>query len=744
MADPNDPISFKPFHSAVNRIPVPRRSAANLANKGRLSADLFRDRAASGHDRLEPDLWSGSIDLEMTVRTPLVFGEQNDATVTAPFEEDEKTLRMSPTMVKGMISRAYETLTCSRFRVFGDLPEESSGQRRRKADTKPLTYRGDAASALGLVPIRICGEEEDGLVGELFYGDTLVTNDYRDDRGRTYETMRAASLQGGPAGPADLLVNANDLREMTPHGEHIRCHISLCLHGDRGKGARYAYWQVTHIITEAGELELFEIPNSVKVVDHLDNVWGYVCRTAPDGMSPNKLFSRKHDERFFFDVSRQGPKKVHVESDVCKAYAAVVRSYVYQRTQDPAHQPKPPNRATHAAQQDPSAVSLKVGDLAFAVVDNSGPTPVVLEIVPTMIGRHAYSASPYRLALEQDVVPLSNAEEASAADRLFGYVVPDPEQDAAGGEVAARGRVSVGKVDASRARISRDPKTLTPLLEPKPGSARRFLTGSNSATPSARGSANALKRSEYFSPGQLLGAAAYPVHRGVLDSRKFPKQATAPAVMNGREQHNTDVQLKANSWVEVGSELRCTVSFTNLSHDELAALIWVLTPENLVPASEQGPDRSKCGYLRMGLAKPFGLGVLEVRIARGGLRARQGADLSNSYTALNGCLGLNEPVVDPGKFVLPHSSALVQTPWVQAMQRAAYGYADGIKVRHMTLPENRENNQTNGRTGEPHPGKGIGPRDMFGPNSAKPLRIDNRPQNHGRPPYPGGNRGRRR
>ncbi|QHO91774.1 TIGR03986 family CRISPR-associated RAMP protein [Actinomyces sp. 432] len=726
---------FGDFHSAVNRIPLLRKKAAGLADKRVFSRDLFSDRAARGHDHLESDHWSGSIDLEMTVRTPLVFGEQATEETLLPGGKKEKrsfvdlpknddgTVRVPPTMVKGMLSRAYETLTCSRFRVFSDLPGKAAGMPDSEADTAPLTYRGDAASALRLVPIRICEKQEDGFVCELFYGDTLVKNDYRDDRNRRYPTMRAATLQGDTVGPANLIVSTQRLTAMTPHRKRIRCHLSLCLHGDRAEGARYAYWQVTHIITDTGEIPLFKIPSTVTVIDHLYNVEGYVCRTAPDGMRPNQLFSKKHDERFFFDVSRQGPKKVTIESDVCKAYAAVVRSYVYQRTQDSPRKRHEPNRATRAAQQDSSAAALKVDDLAFAVVDDSGPGPVVLEIVPTMIGRHAYRKSPFRLAQAQGAAPLSTAEEASAADRLFGYVVPYPQENAVRGDVAMRGRVSVGKVDGSRARISRDHKTLTPLLEPKPGSARRFLTAPGGSTPVAEGGQSPIKRSEYFSPGQLLGAAAYPVHRNVLDSRKFPKQATAPAVMNGREQHNANVQLTAKSWVEVGSVLRCTVSFTNLSHDELAALIWVLTPENLVPESEQDSDRSKCGYLRMGLAKPFGLGVLEVRIAEGGLRARRGAGLSDSYATLSGCLGLDDPVAEPSNFTLSHASNLNKTPWVAAMQRAAYGYADDIEVRHMTIDENRENNQSDGGTGEPHPEKGIGPRDMFGPHSAKPIRV---------------------
>ena len=67
---------FEPFHSAVNRIPVLRESGERLANAGVLPQGLFKDYKAPGHDRLYADRWSGSIDLEMIVRTPLVFGQQ--------------------------------------------------------------------------------------------------------------------------------------------------------------------------------------------------------------------------------------------------------------------------------------------------------------------------------------------------------------------------------------------------------------------------------------------------------------------------------------------------------------------------------------------------------------------------------------------------------------------------------------------------------------------------------------------
>ena len=451
---------FNPFHSAVNRIPVPRRSAQNLARSNALPHDLFLDGPAPSHDHLAPDCWSGSVDLEITLHTPLVFGEQTTTEEACPGRRAEKrhfvalplnsdkTVRVPPTMIKGMISRAYETLTCSRFRVFGDV--ENQGGFRRTADDRsvPLTYRGDAASALGLVPIRITGEDEDGLIGALYYGDTKVAEDYRKGN-LVYPTMRAAALQGTSRGPAKLVVPRDRLDRLAPHGKKIVCDMTLCLHGRGGKSARYAYWLVTHIHDEnTGQpIEIFRIPKSVTTIDGLDSVTGYVCRTAAPNQSPGNLFPRKHDERVFFDVSPHGPTQVRISSRVREAYRAVVESYVAQRSKDPKNKKQPPNRATdavHRAQREAAkttgvahiaaptatanvcaAASLVVGTVAFAVVDNSNDSPTVIEIIPTMIGRHAYQRSPLELAKAQEAAPLTQADEASPADRLFGYVIRD-------------------------------------------------------------------------------------------------------------------------------------------------------------------------------------------------------------------------------------------------------------------------------------------------------------------------------
>ena len=759
-------VEFEPFHSAVNRIPVLRDKAQGLAEDGRLPEDLFATGGAPGHDHLEPEKLSGSIDLEMIVRTPLVFGEQTVDTkgpkdrhfIDLPMDGDD--LVVPPTMIKGMISRAYETLTCSRFRVFGDT-EDREGQRRPKSKhSDRLTYRGDPASALQLVPLRLEKKNSDGgFTAALLQGDTMVTNDYREGR-IVYPTMRAASLQAGMRGHAKLCLKGGleRLERMTPHLEEIHCHMTLCLHGDRGRGARYAYWQVTHIQDGSGKfVEVFRIDDSVTTIEDLDDVPGYVYRSTAEGDSPSNLFPRKHDERVFFDVSRGGPERVVVGEDVLRGYRIVVDSYIAYREEEerlnlPLDKRHRPNRATAEARGGEGApVDLKEGDLAYAVVDqNRDGSHVVRQLLPVMIGRRAYQVSPRDLAELQGILPVSDRDGATAADRLFGYVVPEAEDGARRGDVSSRGRLIFGAVDASRAKIGRKEKILSPLLQPKTTSARRFLTDSEGRTPTDE-KGSPLARGEYFSSGQFLGAAAYPVHRTLverknLDDSGFPRRAQDGAVLAGRNQDNIGVRLTARSWVKIGSRLRCRVSFSNLSRNELTALIWVLTPKNLVPPRERNDDPRTVGFLQMGLGKPLGLGALEVRIAEGGLHVISGKDLGAAYEDLSGCLGESESRAEVSEYSFAEGvrAELERQPWVQALQRAAFGYTDGKEVRYMSLEENKANNQTDFKTGRPKDRRGFSPRDLHGDDSHRCTQIplDEKHTPHSWGPRPRYHRGR--
>ncbi len=230
-----------------------------------------------------------------------------------------------------------------------------------------------------------------------------------------------------------------------------------------------------------------------------------------------------------------------------------------------------------------------------------------------------------------------------------------------------------------------------------------------------------LRRSEYFRSGQYLGVAAHPVHRSILGSEKFPASATQAPRQEGVRQDNHQIQSVVKTWIRPGSVLRCRMRFENLSRNELAALVWLLEPENLVPASEQNGERSKVGYLRVGLGKPLGLGAVEVRMAKDGLRAVSvGGEngLSDAYQNLSGCLGVSETVYRPADFALKIDPAVF--PWIQAFQRASFGYSDGSPVRYMLLNENQENNKvaSNGK-----PKVGLSPTDLFGEEDSKPLWV---------------------
>lgn len=712
--------AFQPFHSAVNRIPALRPKVLNFVDRKALPADLFGDHEPPAHDHLSSECWSGSIDLELTVRTPLVYGEQREnenpcggTQVEIPTDQQGRVV-FPGTMVKGMLSRAYEVLTVSRFRVFGE-------------HSKPLTYRADVADALRLVPVRVVEVRGDGegVVVELLRGSTGDGNvEYKDEYDkRPFPVMLAASLQDGGRGHAKhgRGFNETQFRAMTKHENKVRCDLELCLHP---RGGHYAYWQVVGLYDGRGNpVCAFDVLRDIDVVDYLDDVTGYVYRTARDGDQASDVFPRKHDERVFFDLS-ESPERLEVDRSVVEAYHRVVDSYAQQREENDLQPGMHPNRFTGVD----SEFLLHVGSLAYAVL--SDDETAVEELVPTMAGRRSYCMSPRSLAEEQRVAPLGSAAEASAADRLFGYVVPDTRKGAEGGDVAFKGRLIFGEVNTLEVDLSNEETPIAPLLSPKPASARRFLTDINGRTlriPRGK-SGEVLRRSDYFKLEQVpefrqcLGIAAYPIHRSILGVERFPESAKQAPRQNGvKEGENHQIQSVVKTWIRPGSVLRCRMWFENLSRNELAALVWLLEPENLVPASEQNGERSKVGYLRVGLGKPLGLGAVEVRMAKDGFRAVSvGGEngLSDAYQNLSGCLGVSETVYRPADFALKIDPAVF--PWIQAFQRASFGYSDGSPVRYMLLNENQENNKvaSNGK-----PKVGLSPTDLFGEEDSKPLWV---------------------
>jgi len=171
------------IHAAANRIPV-LRTESQLRDLPEL-----RDDEPTSLDHYEPDTWSGLISFSITAKTPLVYGNVDDQTgaISIPTTTQTKAAGTShevpilpSTMVKGMLSNAFERVTSSRLRVFGDHSEA-------------LTYRMDPAECQQLVPAVIIPTK-----GEV----TLLTGTHprlsvvkKQHNGRVLPVMMAATLR---------------------------------------------------------------------------------------------------------------------------------------------------------------------------------------------------------------------------------------------------------------------------------------------------------------------------------------------------------------------------------------------------------------------------------------------------------------------------------------------------------------------------------------------------------------------
>jgi len=197
MSSNNQKSKYTSFHSSVNCIPVLRtsiqkhvpddtkreaQSDSACPNLLETATTFLSDRLPTPLDHLGIDTYSGSLHLTVEVMTALIFGNQNKskgkpAEISVPTNPTTGNPFISPTMIKGMISNAYERLTASRFRAFGE-------------HNATLTYRADPAAALRLVPVRLNDKYDQGTHrGTLLYGPEhalyakLLTHETDGDEG---------------------------------------------------------------------------------------------------------------------------------------------------------------------------------------------------------------------------------------------------------------------------------------------------------------------------------------------------------------------------------------------------------------------------------------------------------------------------------------------------------------------------------------------------------------------------------
>ena len=147
------------------------------------------------------------------------------------------------------------------------------------------------------------------------------------------------------------------------------------------------------------------------------------------------------------------------------------------------------------------------------------------------------------------------------------------------------------------------------------------------------------------------------------------------------------------------------------------------------------------GYLRMGMGKPLGLGVVRTSFsALSCIKTASPKDsnvfgLADDYEALKGCLGVIDPETDElnedwkeefFKEAEDFYQVLSGTPWCKAFLRSCLGYPGKTDVRYMTLSENKQNNKTKS-DGKIKSGRGHAPRPLAADNWDEALKIPKKP-----------------
>ena len=762
MSSNNQKPQFTSFHSSVNCIPVLRtsiqkhipddtkreaQSDSACPNLLETVTTFLSDRLPTSLDHLGIDTYNGSLRLTVEVMTALIFGNQNKskgkpAEISVPIDPTTGYPFISPTMIKGMISNAYERLTASRFRVFGE-------------HNTTLTYRADPAAALGLVPVRLNDKYDQGTHrGKLLYGPEhalyakLLTHETDGDEGNKKQLP--------------LLKDARVWSKLQ-HGELIDF---------MAKKIEDSYIVTQIKAREDKVYSQLNIPDWVTNSDSEETAHtGWFYSTTPDHIlkAGKSIFDSKLSERIFF-YDQLSNREIEIDPVVAETYDQIICSYSYDSTDPTSKIPTKPNRFVidRAGNKNIDPINHS-GLLAYARLNGRK----VVELMPTQVGRRNYSRSPRSLAQAQRVLPVSDAIEASPADHMFGFIPKDagaPANQRNQQLSTLRGRITISAVDTSDVTPKDNKFNLRPLLGPNTSSARRFLTNDSGHTISGR------PRPDYYSEGDHLGAASYGFRlrdaehkkHGDADKKKRrdveqKKQsdgrvdyATLESYEAEQLEENPRRQVKTNpeiysiakTWIPHSSTFHCTIHFEGLQKEELWILLWILDSKLLgqyaqksqhQPESDQGHNNAPMeGYLRMGMGKPLGLGV--VRTSFSALRCVKTADddvfaLVDDYESLEGCLG----VIDPEKDELNEDwkkeffkdaedfyQVLSTTPWCKAFLRSCLGYPGKTEVRYMTLSENKQNNKTES-DGRVKSGCGHAPRPLAADNWDEALKIPKKP-----------------
>ena len=449
---------------------------------------------------------------------------------------------------------------------------------------------------------------------------------------------------------------------------------------------------------------------------------GVVVRLTPPG--GKELIDTKYNEFIFFD-SERNRKCLDVPGNVVDALVEVIYSYVdnVRKLADRERRRRaaglPLNDSGTRTSDAPSTIivhdiinskvkglglkadrksireyveaqaSLGQGLPLFASIDRGEVTTLSI----SQVGRRtsARAVSPAVLAADSGVSPALKYKDASVADRVWGFVADgkDVSQDQS---AAFKGRIFIGSAvpnaaaDGGPQWLRLPPQgscgwVLPTLASPKPSAGSPYLRRPNGVVLDEK-----CTRNDAFQDGQVLIRKTYPTHRFLVDGPSRGHLPLAESVSSSPGPSETVV----GSYLTPGAQFSTSISFENLTREELAVLMWLLNPGNLISKKEKNAKKKKfralgwkqVGYHHLGFGKPLGLGSVEIRAEN--IEVYEGRHFGQMYEDLSGCLGCAGAAdIKP---ILCQSSMSNISNWlppgfsqslaVRAFVRSAYGWDD--------------------------------------------------------------------
>jgi CRISPR-associated protein (TIGR03986 family) len=656
------------FHNPYNFIPAPPRVAAGP----------LADARPCGHERYHADRYSGTIAVRLTTVTPLLLADASRATEA---NNGHKTLPVRigpdgrafipPTSIKGMLRSAFEAVTNSRFGVFAGHDER-------------LAYRAAAQEGLALVPVIV----ENGMI-------TLQRGtSQRVERGQAQHAAWLPRYEPGRGRPLSYAEGGKP-----EHGDEAWCWLSRETHPRRG----FQFWWVRKIArTEAG---LGTQPQGGEYL----KAKGRVCVT-------NRNINRKHDERFFFEQNMP-VVTIPLSDDVKRGWRELIRNYQAMHQDELAVRRRKGEKPDQYLGNEPgrTAWSRHVYEkdaenldgqptLCHALVRQEGGQYVVEALYPVMISRKLYDLSPEALLRATGgLEPATSIEKLSPADRVFGWV-SQSAAESDGGFNAYRGNLRIGPVTCqSDDAVETFPGLGLPLAilgQPKPQQGR-FYVGTR---PDGMAQQDGLGKLDagYGEGKRLRGRKVYPHHRDLPpDHWSDPLEDRTQVAVDGVFQEyrrprgskgERDTQNRSiTGWVRPGQEFTFEIHVTNLSPEELGALLWIL----------RVCEGSKPGHLRLGGGKPLGFGSvaleLDTRDSRDACQIMDGRFLGASYRSLatpdrssfdpeSAIAAFKKAAVDgyasQATAAGPIETRFEQLPFIRAFLVAARGFEDGLPIHY--------------------------------------------------------------